>query len=519
MTTYSFPGNGAPAILPAFLNSSRSSGTVIAYGPGLSSNLPNVSVSVMGSGVRVHPGSPSPYAPAVAYTEIDLDFGPLTGTGPRHLVFSLNGDVYVRTDGLQLVSQDAPLVRSVQPQTDSDGNLELALAGDNFAADSRVFLDGAPAPVLSFDKVAGVLGVSPPPGPAGRPAVISVYNPDGQSSVFVQPDAPITYTYPSAGAPSLRLAPSSGRAGRDVTVDIQGTNTNFVNGQTTVGFGTPDIVTRRVWVLDPTHLLAVASISPSAAQTSTTVSVTSGAQLTALNTAFQVLPPASSNTTPLLSFQGLVNAASSQPRIAPGSIASLYGLNLSLASPAAAGLPLPTTLAGSTVTLNDRPVPLLVVTPTQINLQIPFEMPVGPAILQVSNGTELSDPMAVQIDAFAPGLFRVFNSAGASLDKDHPAVLGDTLVLYGTGLGPVDPQPASGVAASAAATTAPVKAHVAGVDLDPAYAGLAPGFVGLYQVNVPLPANLQPAASTQIFLRVQGQNSNALPLALRAPSI
>ena len=517
VTTYSFPGNGAPAILPAFLNSSRPAGTVLAYGTGLSPNLPSVSVSVIGAGARVHPGSPTPYPPDPRYVQIDLDFGPLTGTGPRHLVFSLNGDIYVRSGGVQLVSRGAPLVREVQIETDADGSLVLALVGDNLAADSRVYLDGVPAVVRSFEESTGGLRVAPPPGVGGRQAIISVYNSDGQSSVFVQPASPATYTYPSTDAPSLRLSPSSGRAGRDVTVDIQASNTNFVDGQVTVGFGTPDIVTRRVWVLNPTRVLAVVSVSPRAALTASTVSVSSGSQLVTLDSGFRVLAAASSPTTPLLTLFGLVNAATYQPRIAPGSIASLYGLNLSLSAPAAAGLPLPSTLAGSTITLNDRPAPLLVVTPAQINLQIPFDMPVGPVILRVHNGVEQSAPMAVQIDAFAPGLFRVFNSAGAPVDTDLPALLGDTLVLYGTGLGPVKPQPDSGAASPVATTTFPVAARVNGAELVPAYAGLAPGFVGLYQVNVPLPLTLSPAAATQIYVTVEGQNSNALPIGLRAP--
>ena len=181
VTTYSFPGNDAPAVLPAYLNISRGAGTVIAFGQGLAANLRGLSVAALGGGVQVRPGTPAPYAPDPRFTEIGLDFTPFTGTGPRHLVFAANGDVHVRPGAVQLVARPAPLVRSAQAETDANGNLTLVLTGDNFAADSRVYVDGVAAAVRSFDEVTGRLRVTPPAGPGGRQAVISVYNSDGQS--------------------------------------------------------------------------------------------------------------------------------------------------------------------------------------------------------------------------------------------------------------------------------------------------------------------------------------------------
>jgi uncharacterized protein (TIGR03437 family) len=517
VTTYSFPGGGAPAVLPAFLNASRTSATLLAFGPGLTAaNMRNVTVEVIGGGVQVmRSGNLTPYAADPRFGEIEIAFNPFSGTGARHLAFSLNGEPYVRPGGVNLVTRGAPLVRQVQVEVEAQGGA-LALAGDNLAADSRVYLDGVPAHVRGFDEATGSLRISPPPGVAGRAAVITVYNPDGQSSVFVQPAAPATYTYPAADAPSITVAPNSGRAGRDLTVEILGTNTNFVDGQTVVGFGTPDIVTRRVWVLSPTRLLAVISISARAALVTTTVSVSSGAQLALLPVAFRVEAAASSPSTPTLSFQGLVNSATGQPRVAPGSLASLFGTNLS-AAPASAVAPLPTTLAGATVTLNEQPCPLLAVTPTQIDLQLPFNLPTGPVTLRVSNGAETSAPMVVQVDAVAPGLFRVVNSAGAVVDANNPARIGDTIILFATGLGAVTPATAAGAAAGASTVNSTVRVLVAGTELPPSYAGLAPGTAGLYQVNVPLPANLAVPATVPVSILADGQASNALAIALRAP--
>jgi len=374
VTTYSFPGNGAPAIFPAFLNTSTGTARVVSYGQGLAAGVGAVSVGVIGGGVQVQ--SPSAYAPAPSYTQIDLGFTPFTGTGPRHFFFALNGDIYVRPGAAQLVSQPAPLVRGVQTQTDASGSVTLVLSGDNFAADSRVFLDGAPATLTGFDATTGNLLVSPPAGPQGRQAVITVDNSDGQSSVFVQPSSPLTYTYPPAGTPSITVSPATAPAGRDTMIDIQGTNTNFIDGNTVVGFGTSDVVTRQVWVLSPTHLVAVVTVPAQASVASTMVSVISGLQLTTLPGGFAVTSQpsgASANNAPVLSYQGLVNSASSQARLAPGSLASLYGINLAFSTSSAAGVPLPLVLGGTTVTLNGTAVPLLLVTSTQINLQLPFK--------------------------------------------------------------------------------------------------------------------------------------------------
>jgi uncharacterized protein (TIGR03437 family) len=514
VTTYSFPGNGAPAILPAFLNIAPGSGTVLAFGPGLSGSIGSVTVGILGGGVQVRP--PSPYGPDPRFAEIPLDFNPFTGTGPRHLVFSLNGDIYIRPAGVRLVAGPAPLVREVQVESESAGRAVLVLSGDNFQPDSRIYVDGLPAERLGFDGESLRWRVLTPPGAGGRAAVITIYNPDGQSSVFVQPSAPATYTYPPAtGPPSVAPTPRSAPAGRDVMIQIDGVDTNFAEGQTVVGFGTSDVVTRQVWVLSPTRLLAVASVSAHALPASTTVSVSSGLQVVTLPDGFQIDPPAASGSAPILGYQGLVNSATSSPRVAPGSLASLFGANLTLNAPASAAAPLPSTLAGTTVTINDQPVPLLLVTPTQINLQLPFTLSAGPAILRVNNGAAVSAPMVVQIDALAPGLFRILNAAGAVVNTDNPARPGDTLVLFGTGLGPVIPPATAGLAAPLANASSTVRVHLNGTELTPFFAGLAPGTTGLYQVNVQLPPNLPPVAAVGVYVTVDGQTSNRLPIAVR----
>jgi len=513
VTTYSYPGNGAPAVFPAFLNITRTAASLIATGPGLAASLRSTTVGVLGGGVQVK--NTAPYAPDPQFTEIEMEFNPFIGTGSRHLVFTTGNDVYVRPGGVQLVTRPAPLVRQAQTEADAAGTV-LTLAGDNLTADSLVYIDGAPAAARGFDEISGRLRVIPPPGMGGRSAVITVYNPDGQSSMFVQPTSPALYVYPPADPSTLTVSPASAPAGRDITVEVQGTNTTFVDGQTVVGFGTPDVVVRRVWVTSPARVLAVVSISPRSSIGAVTVSVATGSQLAALPAGFRIEVANGSSTTPSVNFQSLVNSATGQPRVAPGTLATLFGTNLTLGgTTSATGAPLPATLGGTTVTIGDRPAPLLLVSPTQINLQLPFNLTPGPALLRVNNGLETSQPIAVQIDAAAPGLLRVTNAAGATVDTNSPARLGDTLVLYATGLGAVLPPATAGAAAGSATVAGTVRVNLNGVELTPAFAGLAPDTIGLYQVNVPIPAFLPPSPAAQVFVTVDGVASNALALGLR----
>ena len=97
----------------------------------------------------------------------------------------------------------------------------------------------------------------------------------------------------------------------------------------------------------------------------------------------------------------------------------------------------------------------------------------------------------------------------------NAAARGEVVVLYATGLGRVNPAVNSGEAARNAAPTAnKVTVNIGGRDVDPDYAGIAPGFVGLYQVNVRIPADLV-AGELAVKLKVAGSESNAATLSIK----
>jgi uncharacterized protein (TIGR03437 family) len=213
---------------------------------------------------------------------------------------------------------------------------------------------------------------------------------------------------------------------------------------------------------------------------------------------------------------GITNAANYTPitnAYAPGELVSIYG-NFGVATQSANVLPIPTTLGGVQVFVNGRAAPVLLVSATQISAWIPYETstaanPVYFATFQVVVNKSKSNEVTVYVDNSSPGIYTFPAngiSAGTILHSDYtivsdssPAVPGETVLLFMNGLGSVTPQVGDGVAASSTTLTYSdefdnddiIVYLDDGVDAlalaDVDFAGLAPGFAGLYQVNFTLP--------------------------------
>jgi uncharacterized protein (TIGR03437 family) len=211
---------------------------------------------------------------------------------------------------------------------------------------------------------------------------------------------------------------------------------------------------------------------------------------------------------PSYSASTLLNSASNQTdSFAPNTFISIYGSNLCLTTRAMAasdisGNQLPTILpgTGASVFINRIRVPVYYVSPNQINVLIPADTFPGPAELQVAlNG--LYGPVAnITIRETAPALFQLdertaiaVHANGDLLTPDNPGHAGEVIVLYATGLGVTRPPAAYNEIPQAAAPirdTAGFSVAFNGEPIPPArifYAGAAPGFAGLYQVNLRLP--------------------------------
>lgn len=213
------------------------------------------------------------------------------------------------------------------------------------------------------------------------------------------------------------------------------------------------------------------------------------------------------------------NAASFLPGETPaGSVFSIFGSDLATKVSQPANIPLPTTVLTTSVTVNGEPAPLFYVSPTQINAQMPEDIKPGLATVIVKNGSSTSNAVAVTVPSVGPGIIVygnnravVVNQDGAVNSTSTPAKVGDTLVAYFTGGGPVN---ASGKLTTGAETPAglspvsgPYTITVGGVEATTIdYVGLTPGSIGLYQANFVLPSVA--AGDRPVIITIAGQASN-----------
>ncbi|MFN0121219.1 MAG: hypothetical protein ACKV2V_12035, partial [Blastocatellia bacterium] len=226
--------------------------------------------------------------------------------------------------------------------------------------------------------------------------------------------------------------------------------------------------------------------------------------------------------------------------VAPGAIASAFGVNLTAAGASATTTPLPTTIGGVTVTITDdknvaRLAPLFFTGPGQINFQVPEGTSQGRARLSIrrQDGTTVNGDLL--IDSIAPGLFSAnanglgvgvinalrVSAAGAQTYLPTaaynqaqqqfnavPVSLGAAtdntfLILYGTGIRGVK-------------NVTDVTVEVGGIPVSVGFAGAQEGFVGLDQINIgPLPRTLAGRGNVQAVIRVNGRRANRVNITIQ----
>jgi uncharacterized protein (TIGR03437 family) len=214
----------------------------------------------------------------------------------------------------------------------------------------------------------------------------------------------------------------------------------------------------------------------------------------------------------------VVNAATNQPGIVPGSLATIYGASMAREGGTADSWPLPLTLADASVTVNGVAAPLLFVSPQQINFQVPWNLQEGTATVVVSTAGGSSIPVQTELQHTAPGILAAAHtSTYAAVSAANPVVGGEIIGLFSTGLGPVDPEVQDGVQAPGDPLALTKERVTATVNGEPAivwFAGLAPGLAGLYQVNVQMPQTLTSNNGTiSVVISADGKSSPAFQMA------
>lgn len=254
------------------------------------------------------------------------------------------------------------------------------------------------------------------------------------------------------------------------------------------------------------------------------------AALSALSAHAQI---SGAGTAPFYTSLSIVNGATQTVEaLAPNAIATLYGTDLAFSTRAVATTDIvrgvmPTKLDGVGVWVNNIPCSLFLISPTQINFLVPYQLAAGTFPVIVARDSQAGPTVSIQLNSTSPGLFLwngnkavAVHLNGQIISAASPGVPGEIIVIYAGGLGRTAPDTAPGQLAAGAFPIyywSQLQVLFNGLPCPPGnvlYAGLAPGFAGLYQINLLLPLDL--AADPEIRVAVGTQISPpSIQLAVR----
>jgi uncharacterized protein (TIGR03437 family) len=364
---------------------------------------------------------------------------------------------------------------------ESNGTRSVALVGTTINPDTKFYFDGVPATVLHFDDATRPV-LAPPPGVTGQRSVITAFNPDGQNSMFTQASAPASYVYDTGDSGLVTISPALLLAGTESFVEITGTSGNFTDG-TALGFGSSDVQVRRAWVVARNKIWANVWVSTNASGASIPVTQISGFQVVSQPFAVQVVPFSGRPglTSQVVNAASPLSATSLVSGIYPGATVTVSGANLT----------------NGTLTLGDRPVTVVSLSPTQITFVVPAGLTPGPAVLKYSNGSDTAS-VVIQIDPIPPDVRTVLASGDVTINASRPARPGDVLNVVVASLAEPNAVPDS----------RRVRVNIAGVD-HPALSITARS--GVHEVQVKLSPSV---GSGQAPLTVSMDGHGSLPYSI-----
>jgi uncharacterized protein (TIGR03437 family) len=416
----------------------------------------------------------------------------------------------------------APTLTSLSPNAAMSGvpTFILTINGINFVPGATALWNGAPLATtfVSATQITATVPASLSSTVLSIPVTVS--SPGGAVSNG------LTFTINPPRPTVVALSPASATAGApSFTLTINGLNfaISCVLRWNGVALSTTFVSATQVTVSVPASLVATAG---AAAVTVTNPSGLASDAATFPISAVIAPAPIVSQPLPSATSAGIVNLASLTPSIAPGSLISIHGVNLAFSDATATSMPLPVSLNGTSITINGVAAPLSFLSSTQIGAQVPFETKVGTATLLIQVGTVPSLPVTFEVIATAPGVLTTpqgdhavaQNYPDGSLNSpENPARPGQYVAVYLTGQGSVDHPVATGAAAPATPLSlplAPILVQVGGKVADIAFAGLAPGFVGLMQLDIVIPE--VDAGEQSLDVSIGGVAANLTVLSVQA---
>jgi uncharacterized protein (TIGR03437 family) len=487
VTTYSFPGRFA--VKPAYVNGTLD--FLVASGVGLTKNgapTAGLNVSVLGGSTVVAPNGVKAYPPAPDFLQVDLQFNPFSGEGARHLIFSRNNDLYILPAGATQVFRQPPSITSVSRGVDGSGRTIVSVAGKRLFAETRIFFDGLPAPLIGIEEGNGrALLVVPPQGSSGHRAVVTALNPDGQTSQFVDAQT-ATYDYEPAAQPLVSVTPASLPAGSVGMVEVTGVNTNFAAGRTVAGFGSSDVVVRQVWVLSPTRLLANVQVAASAALAAAKLTVVTGFETAEQPLALAVR--AGDPQAPVID-PVAVDPLTWLPSIYAGGQAALSVANLPAAE--------------VSLTIEGQPARVLSVADGKVVFEVPAGLTTGPAVLRVSVGGQAQEPIVVGIDPPPPVVLAVLGISEAPVSATRPAIPGELLRVILAGLADE----------SAVGNPSSIQVRVDGIDHPVLRVVASPADANIHEIHFTLSPHI-PSGDQPVTVRVGDRLSQPFSIPVQA---
>ncbi|MDQ6760502.1 MAG: hypothetical protein M3Z32_11665 [Acidobacteriota bacterium] len=225
-----------------------------------------------------------------------------------------------------------------------------------------------------------------------------------------------------------------------------------------------------------------------------------------------------SDRIPYIAPAGVRNAAGDTPdgAVAPGSLIAITGESLATREETGRVNPLAQTIAGVTVTVSDRLLPLVSVAPQQLIAQLPSDLPDGDYTLQVHSAGQPEVTGTFKIARNAPGLFssKLSHEDGTPMTAENPAKRGEMVTVLGTGFGPYTArvidgffpfQPPPAIADS-------VQVFVGDVSVTPAWSGAAAGRTGLTATRFKITDDIPGGGNVALTITVNGKPSNTVLL-------
>lgn len=523
------PGQNAPisvSVNPGSLAPGDYYGSITVDAPGVPNAPQFVSVVLNVSGPTVNPGpvvdptglvfvsvlgGTAPSAQSVRITDLTNRPSPFTVTGT--VLGNQNWFTFSPANGT--VAPNQPATVSVTPNITGlaagvyRGALVMQFPQDNTARSIDLLL--VVTPVVNPSAAAPLEVSGSPAGPACKPtALLPVFRSLGSNFST------------SVGWP----------ANIEVRV-VDDCGSPLKAGTVTATFSNNDPALSLISNSDGNWTGTWAAVNPRTS--SLTVTATAVATDASLHGTAQVGGAAQANpNVPIVAANGMVSAGSYSTTAlpSPGELVAVFGLQMADGAESASALPLKTAMQGATLTMSGRPLPLVFTSAGQINAQVPYDLPPGTTVqLVAQHGARLSVPQPVTIGGAEPAIFStdltgkgqghiyVIPGPGVQVlaNASAPAKAGDVLQIYCTGLGPVAPAATAGSATPSDAlrnTVTAVTLTIGGVNAPVAFAGLTPGFTGLYQINATVPAGVS-AGQVPVVVTVGAFSGPTVTMAIK----